>query len=243
MSKIVRRALSYSSGLTKMSGEFVADESKSGPRPGVLVVHEAFGLGEHAINGAERLASLGYAALAIDLWGERAQITEMPKVMDAIGAMTSDRKSWMGRVEAAHRVMTGQPEVSADRIAIIGYCFGGATALEYARAGGEIKGAASFHGALNPLGADWSSAKTKAKLLICTGADDPLTPASAVAAFQENISGSGVDWEMNIYSGTKHSFTNPAADSAGMPEALGYNNQSDRRSWERLTAFLAEIFT
>jgi dienelactone hydrolase len=242
MPKIVRKPIHYTHGDTAMSGEYVVDESIAGPRPGVLIVHEAFGLGEHAIQNAERLAGLGYAALAMDLWGDRAQITEMSKVMETIGTMIADRATWMGRTQAALDALAAQPEADAGKLAAIGYCFGGATVLEFARTGGAILGAGSFHGALNPLGADWSSDKTKAKLLICTGFEDPLIPVAAVATFQENIAGSGVDWEMDIYSGTVHSFTNPAADAAGNPEMIAYNAQSDRRSWDRLTNFLDEIF-
>jgi dienelactone hydrolase len=242
MPNFVRTPIDYSFGDVVMSGELVVDASIAGPRPGVLVVHEAFGLGEHAIANAERLAGLGYAALAMDLWGSRAQITEMPKVMDAIGAMIADRATWMGRVGAALDTLADQPEVDAAKLAAIGYCFGGASVLEFARTGGGVLGVGSFHGALNPLGADWSSERTKGKLLICTGSDDPLVPAAAIAAFQENIAGSGVDWELNLYSGTKHSFTNPAFQGAAANEMIEYNAQSDRRSRERLDAFLAEIF-
>lgn len=242
MPNFVRTPIDYSFDGVVMSGELVVDASIAGPRPGVLVVHEAFGLGEHAIANAERLAGQGYAALAMDLWGSRAQITEMPKVMDAIGAMVADRATWMGRVEAALQTLAGRPEVDAAKLAAIGYCFGGATVLEYARTGGGVLGVGSFHGALNPLGADWSSDRTKGKLLICTGADDPLVPFSAIATFRENIAGSGIDWEIDVYSGTKHSFTNPAFTGAAANEMIEYNPQSDRRSRERLSAFLAEIF-
>lgn len=242
MPNIVRKPIDYSFGGVAMSGEMVFDADIAGPRPGVIVVHEAFGLGEHAISNAERLAGLGYAALAMDLWGSRAQITEMPKVMDAIGAMVTDRVTWMGRIDAALQTLASQPEVDAEKLAAIGYCFGGATVLEYARTGGGVLGVGSFHGALNPLGADWSSDRTPGKLLICTGAEDPLVPFSAIAAFRENIAGSGVDWELDIYSGTKHSFTNPTFTGAAANEMIEYNPQSDRRSRDRLDAFLAEIF-
>lgn len=242
MPNFVRKPIDYSFGGVAMSGELVFDAAISGPRPGVLVVHEAFGLGEHAIASAERLAGLGYTALAMDLWGSRAQVTEMPKVMEAIGAMVADRAAWMGRVGAALETLAAQPETDPAKLAAIGYCFGGASVLEFARTGGGVRGVGSFHGALNPLGADWSSDRTAAKLLVCTGAEDPLVPPEAIATFQQNIAGSGVDWEIDIYSGTKHSFTNPAFTGPAANDMIEYNPQSDRRSRARLDAFLAEIF-
>jgi len=242
MPQLTSKALEYHHGSTRMSGHFVTDDSKGGRQPGVLVVHEAFGLGSHAIASAERLAGLGYAALAIDLWGERAQITEMPKVMETIGRFAGDRKMWVGRVEAARQALLAQPKVDGNRLAAIGYCFGGATVLEYARSGADIRGVASFHGGLDPVGNDWDAARTKAKLLICIGAEDPMIPASAVVALQDNLKKGGVDWEVNTYGGAKHSFTNPDADKAGLPQALAYNKRADQRSWASMAAFLAEIF-
>lgn len=242
MTDLVRKTLAYSFGPANMAGEFVVDRTRSGPRPGVLVVHEAFGLGEHAIASAERLAGLGYAAIAIDLWGNQLQFEEMPAVMQAIENLVWDHDAWMGRVEAARAVLAAQAEVDEANIAAVGYCFGGATVLEYARMGGRVKGVVSLHGAVAPLGKEWSADRTSAKLLLCSGADDPLIPPSDLAAFQEAIGDSGVDWEIDIYSGTRHSFTNPAADFASLPEVIAYNEQSDRRSRARLDRFLAEIF-
>lgn len=244
MSRLTSTALEYHYGSTRMSGQFVIDDTKtkSGRRPGVLVVHEAFGLGSHAIASAERLAELGYAALAIDLWGERAQITEMPKVTEIIGRLVGDRNLWTGRVEAARQALLAQPKVDGHRLAAIGYCFGGSTVLEYARSGADIRGVVSFHGGLDPVGNDWDAVRTKAKLLLCTGAEDPIIPASSVVTFQDNLRKGGIDWEVNTYGGTKHSFTNPDADKAGMPQVLGYNKQADQRSWASMAGFLAEIF-
>ena len=242
MTTLTRRTLDYAHDGVTMAGELVIDETPSRPRPGVLVLHEAFGLGDHAIRSAERLAGLGYAAFAMDLWGAREQISEMPAVMNKIGAITTDRAAWMGRVASALDALASTAGVDRDRLAAIGYCFGGATVLEFARTGGAIKAAVSLHGALSPLGAEWSSARTTAKLLVCTGAKDPLVPATDVATLQERLAESGVDWEIDIYSDTRHSFTNPDLDEASMPGVIGYNAQSDQRSWRRLTSLFEEVF-
>jgi dienelactone hydrolase len=241
MSNLVEKALDYSYGDTRMSGHYAVDSAVSGPRPGILVVHDAFGLADHAIAVARRLAALGYAALAIDLWGGRRQFDNLPEIREFMGKFMQDREMWMGRVDAARVVLCAQPEVDAKRLAATGYCFGGTTVLEYARTGGEVGGVVSFHGGLDPLGAEWDTEKTKAKLLVCTGAEDPMIPASSVVAFQENLRKTSIDWEVNCYSGTTHAFTRPDAGKMGVPH-LAYNAQSDRRSWESMCALFREIF-
>lgn len=234
--------LTYRHGETVMKGEFVFDSARSGPRPGVLVVHEAFGLGDHAIASARRLAEAGYAALAVDLWGNRTQLTEMENVMQTIGGLVADPAAWMGRLDAALAALNGQQGVDPSRSAAIGYCFGGASVLEFARRGAALKGVVSLHGALGPVGDAWSADTVAARILMCVGADDPLIPRDAITGFQQAADGSGVDYEIDIYGGTLHSFTNPAADGPGMPDFAAYNARADRRSWTRTVDFLAEIF-
>jgi len=242
VSTVAARDVEYKHNQTRMLGYFASDTAVEGPRPGVLIVHEASGIGKHVTNIAARIAGLGYAALAIDLWGERRQLADMTEAMDMIGKVAGDNATWMGRVEAARQALNEQPETDGSRTAAIGYCFGGATVLEFARTGGDVLGVASFHGGLDAVGPDWSSAQTESKLLVSTGADDPMVPLSSLATLQERLAARGLDWEIDIFGGTKHSFTNPEADGLGMPDALAYNAQTDKRSWDRLCSFLAEIF-
>lgn len=241
-STLNRSTINYSHGITNMSGEYFVSADTSQRRPGILVLPGGSGLGSHAIERAEHLASLGYATLAVDYWGERRQISGVPAALQAIADLTSDHQAWMGRIAAAREALLARAEVDAERLAAVGYCFGGATALEYARTGGELRGVVGFHATLGEVGAQWSSERTDAKLLLCTGAGDPLVPGTALETLQRNLNGSGVDWEIDIYSGTRHAFTNPLIDSAGMPDIAAYNGQSDRRSRDRLIAFLQEIF-
>jgi len=237
MSSTTARDINYDHAGVTMVGRMVVPGDGVGKLPGVIVIHEAFGLGDHAIAAAERLAEAGYAAFALDLWGDRQQCS-LPGVMDNIAQLVSDGTAWMGRIEAARAVFASQPEVDADRMAAIGYCFGGASALEFARTGHTIKAVVSLHGGLDPVGKDWSA--NQARVLVCTGFDDPMVPASALTAFEVAMTAAGVNWEINLYGGTKHSFTNQDAASAGMPDAIAYNEQADRRSWDSLTRFLSE---
>jgi dienelactone hydrolase len=242
MSQLIEKALDYHFGSTRMSGHFVVDELQVGPRPGVLVVHDGFGLGSHAIGAAQRLAQLGYAALAVDLWGERARFGEIAPMMETIGRFKNDPTLWMGHVDAARDAFVTQTDVDGANLAGIGYCFGGATVLEYARSGADVRGVVSFHAGLDVVGSDWGITRTKAKVLLCTGADDPMAPPSALVALQHALGKGGVDWEVNTYGGTKHGFTNPEVDKAGMPHALAYNKRADLRSWGSMVTFLAGIF-
>jgi dienelactone hydrolase len=242
MSNIYKSDLEYSFGETKMRGYFAVDSERRTKRPGILIVHDAFGLDLHYIGVADRLAEKGFAALAIDLWGGRRQFANPEEAMSAVAGLLGDRESWTGRVEAARRSLVAQTGVDGGKIAAVGYCLGGSTVLEFARFGGDIAGAVSFHGGLDFVGADWDGAKVKAKLLVCTGVEDPLVPWTALTAFQDNLRNGGVNWELDIYSRAKHSFTRPDAAARSASDRSGYDPQADRRSWRAMSDFLGEIF-
>lgn len=235
--------LEYSRGSTKMLGYFAVEAEGRTERPGILVVHDAFGLDSHCIGIADRLAAKGYAALAIDLWGDRRQFTNTSdEVRNAVAGLLGDREAWMGRVDAARQTLAAQAGVDGTRLAAIGYCFGGSTVLEFARSGADIDGVVSFHGGLDLVGADWGSARVRARLLVCTGVEDPLVPWPALTALQGNLRNCGVNWELDIYSHARHSFTRPDAAKRSTPDRSGYDPQADRRSWRAMLGFLAEIF-
>jgi dienelactone hydrolase len=213
-----------------------------GARPGVLVFPEAFGLGEHAIGRAERLASeLGYVALACDLWGERKQLTDMAQVMPALGALTQDVAGLRARVLGALQTLAAQEGVDGGRIAAIGFCFGGTMGFELATCS-QIKAAIGFHSGLQVPSLAADAARITGKVLALLGADDPAIPPEARAEFIRILSAAGVDWQMTLYGGVVHSFTNPAADQAGQPAFLRYDARADRRSWTQMTALLEEVF-
>jgi dienelactone hydrolase len=234
--------LEYRYADSRMNGYFAVATVGGTKRPGVLIVHDAFGLDAHCIGIADRLAAQGYAALAIDLWGDRRQYTDSQDVRSAITGLLNDRETWMGRTEAARQSLIAQPGVDGTRIAAIGYCWGGSTVLEFARIGNEVMGVVSFHGGLDHVGAEWDSARVQARLLVCTGAEDPLVPWSALSSFQDNLRKGGVNWELDVYSRAKHSFTRPDAAARSTPDRSGYDAQADRRSWRAMLDFLGEIF-
>ena len=244
MPKIVGKPIEYFYDTSRLVGYFCEGETTFGKRPGIVLVHDAFGVGDYMKRRANALAELGYAVLVADIWGEGAQPQEESEIGPLIGRFAGDRATWMGRLQEAHKVLTSQPQVDARKIASIGFCFGGASVLEYLRTSGDTQGVVSFHGGLDLVGTEWSSpAGKRGKALILTGADDPMAKPSVLLELQKNLTQAGVDWEVNIYGNTKHGFTRPDSDRTNKPEVIAYNSQSERRSWAAMRRFLDEIFS
>ena len=216
--------------------------AKGGAAPGVLVFPEAFGLGEHAIGKAERIASeLGYVALACDLWGERKQLNGLAEVMPALGALSGDAARLRGRVTDALKTLTSQDGVDASRTAALGFCFGGTMSFELATCS-DIKAAIGFHSGLNVPSLASDAKQIKAKVLALLGADDPGIAPEQRQAFIDTLTTAGVDWQMTLYGGVVHSFTNPHADRVGQPAFARYDEKADKRSWLQMAALLNEAF-
>ncbi len=215
--------------------------SGSGSAPGVLVFPEAFGLGEHAIEKAERIAQeLGYIALACDLHGERRSIG-MDGLAAALGPLRASAEKVRARTGDALSALLSQPGVDASRIAAIGFCFGGTMAFELALSGADIRAAIGFHSGLT-VTSPQDAGRIKGKVMALLGAEDPGIPAAQREAFHKMLTDAGVDWQMSLYGGVVHSFTNKEADKAGRPEFLRYDEAADRRSWNEMAALLAEVF-
>ena len=229
--------VNYKQGETELRGYLFYDDTTDGKRPGILVVHEWWGLNDYAKERAKMLAQMGYVAFALDMYGE-GKTTEHPKTAgEWASAVTPD----LGRERflAAYNVLKNNKLTADGKMAAIGYCFGGGVVLSAAKAGIDLRGVVSFHGSL-PV--DSVAAGTiKAKILVCHGAADPFSPPERVQQFQKSLEDAGADWEMNIYGGAKHSFTNKSADAHGIP-ALQYNAEADRRSWAAMRSFFDEIF-
>jgi len=212
-----------------------------GSAPGVLVFPEAFGLSEHAMEKADRLASeLGYVALACDLHGERRSIG-MDGLAAALGPLRTDASRVRARVNDAMAALLQQPGVDGSRIAAIGFCFGGTMAFELALTGADIKAAIGFHSGLQ-VTSPQDASKIKGKVMALLGAEDPGIPADQRESFHRMLTDAGVDWQMSLYGGVVHSFTNKDADKAGRPEFLRYDANADRRSWNEMAALMAEVF-
>ncbi|AYJ85361.1 dienelactone hydrolase family protein (plasmid) [Sphingomonas paeninsulae] len=233
--------LTYDADALQMESHLYIDAAREGRRPGVLVFPEAFGLGDHAKSRAERLAGLGYVTLACDLHGNGKVYNELDAVMGLINPLREDPKRTRARARGGLDALLARPEVDPARVAAIGYCFGGTMALELARGGGAIAGVVGFHSGLATVSPDDAKAIT-GKVLVCTGADDPGIDAAQRTAFEEEMRAGGVDWQMNVYGGVVHSFTNPAADRLGRPNFARYDAKADARSWTEMQAFFDEIF-
>lgn len=233
------REVQYRQNGTVLTGFVAWDAARQGPRPGVLVVHEWWGHNEHARSQARRLAEAGYVGFALDMYGD-GKVTTHPDTAQAfMNAAIQDMAVLGARFAAARAELAADPNVDPERIAAIGYCFGGAVVLAQARSGADLDAVASFHGALIPGPVD--SGAVRARVLVLTGGADPMVPPEAVEGFRREMQAAGARFEIVSYPGVKHSFTNPGADAVPM-DGLGYDAEADRQSWEKMLAMFREVF-
>jgi dienelactone hydrolase len=186
------------------------------------------------------LAELGYVAFALDLYGE-GEVLQGPAAMARIQVMLAEPGLVRRRALLGWEAMRRLPQVDASRTSAIGYCFGGRAVIELARSGADLRGVVSFHGLLDAAPLEVEQA-IRAKLLICTGAEDPMVPAQQVVAFQDGLRAARVDWQLITYGGARHAFTNRDARPEMHP-ALAHHVLADQRSWVAMRAFLDEVFT
>lgn len=238
--EIHTEVVEYKHGDAILEGFLALDDALEGKRPGVLIVHEWTGLGDYVKSRARQLAKLGYVAFAIDMYGKGIRPKNAEEAAAQANIYRKDRKLMRARANAGFQVLVNHKLVDTKWIAAIGYCFGGGTALELARDGAALAGVVSFHGNLDTPTPD-DAKNIKAKVLILHGADDPHVPPAQVAAFEEEMRKAGVDWQMISYGGAVHSFTNPEAGS-DPSKGAAYNEKADKRSWEAMRTFFAEIF-
>lgn len=211
-----------------------------GPRPGVVAVHEAWGLGAQVQRRAKMLAELGYVALAADIFGDRHIPADPPEAFAIIGKWLGDRAALRQRAGAAVAALKTHAGCSG-QVAAIGYCFGGSTVLELARAGNpDVLGVVSFHGGLEtPMPAQ--AGTVTAKILVCHGAEDELIPHGHLTAFLDEMAAAEADCQTIAYTGAKHSFTNTEAKGDLMPTII-HHPRTDERSWRAMQAHLGEVF-
>lgn len=234
------KAVEYHDGTTVCRGWVAYDDAQSGKRPGVLVVPEWWGLTEYPKTRARDLAKLGYVAFVADIYGEGKTTSNPKEAGELAGRFHNDRAALVRRATAALEQLKKQPGVDTSKLAAIGYCFGGTTVLEVARAGVPLAGVVSFHGGLNtPNPAE--PGRIKAKILVCGGGDDAFVPDDQVDAFKQEMRRAHANWELITYGGAHHAFTNPDAGKFGIPN-IEYNKQADLRSWTAMKDFFAEIF-
>jgi dienelactone hydrolase len=229
----------YKQGDTTLEGFLAYDDSISGKRPGVLVVHQWFGLTDYEKRRATQLAQLGYVAFCADIYGKDARSKNVQEAGAQSGKYKSDRALLRARVNAALDVLKKNELVDTTRVAAIGYCFGGTTVIELARSGAELNGVVSFHGGLDsPAPADGKN--IKCKVLALAGADDPFQKPEDLTAFESEMRDNKVDWQIVFYGGAVHAFTQP--DPGFVNAGAKYNEKADKRSWEAMKTFFAEIF-
>ena len=234
------REVTYSQNGTTLKGLMAWDANATGKRPGVIVVHEWWGHDEHARNQARRAAEAGYVAFALDMFGEGKQAAHPDDAMKFVTEATKDPAVAVARFNAAMDVIRKDPNVDPERIAAIGYCFGGAVALAMARNGADLDAAVSFHGALETQTPAKPGA-VKARVLVLHGEDDSMVTPAQLDAFRKEMTDAGATFRVVTYPGAKHSFTNPKAESHGMP-ALAYNEEADRKSWKEMLDLFKEIW-
>lgn len=232
----------YKAGETEMRGMLAYDDAQPGKRPGVIVVHEWYGLNDYAKQRARQLAELGYVAFAVDMYGGAKTTTNPREAGQWAGALKKDIPAMRERAKAALATLAADSHVDPQKPAAIGYCFGGTVVLEMARAGMDVKGVVSFHGGLEATTGTETRKPIQAKVLALCGADDPHAPMSQVQAFADEMRSAGADYEIVLYGGAVHSFTNPASGN-NPSKGIAYNAAADRRSWENMQLFFKEIFS
>ncbi len=232
------KTLTYKHGDQECRGFLAWDDSVQGPRPGVLVLHEWWGLNDYARHRAEELAKLGYVAFAGDMYGEGKVTTHPKEAGEMATKVRANIADWRKRATEALEVLKSQPQCDKSRLAAIGYCFGGSTALELAYSGADLKAVATFHAAL-PTPTPEDAKHINATLLICHGADDSFVPPNAIKAFRSALDQAGVKYEFVAYPGAVHSFTVPDADKHNNP-GMKYNKAADEDSWKRMKELFAK---
>jgi dienelactone hydrolase len=232
------RYVEYRHGNSLLVGYFAWDAADQLPRPGVLVSHAWAGRDDFACGKAEALANLGYAAFALDMYGKGVVGTSPEENGRLMAPFMADRALLQGRQLAALAAIRSQPEVDAKRVAAIGFCFGGLCVLDLARTGTDLAGVISFHGLLSQPG-NTTGQKIPAKVLVLHGHDDPMAPPDQLLALQQELTRAGADWQVHLYGGTMHAFTNPKANDPGFGTV--YQASADRRSWQAMQNFLREV--
>lgn len=237
---VITERILYRDGAEELEGYLAYDDKTQDPRPGVLVNHEWTGIGHHIEVQTRRLADLGYVAFAADIYGKDIRPQDPAEAAEWSAKFKKDRPLTRTRASAGLEVLQKHPLVDPERIAAIGYCFGGLVALELGRSGADLKGIVSFHGTLGTPSKE-DGRNIKGKVLILHGGSDPYVPDEQVSAFENEMREAGVDWKLVAYGGAVHSFTNP--DSGDDPsKGAAYNAKADLESWAEMRRFFDDIF-
>jgi len=241
--KIVGTTVEYSAQGVVMKGYLAYDENVKGKRAGVLVVPEWWGLNDYARRRARMLAELGYTSLAVDMYGEGKVVTTPDEAGKLSSGAMKDFDVAKARFMAAVDFLKGQATVDPNRIAAIGYCFGGGVVLNMARQGVDLKGVVSFHGSLTGV-KPAQPGSVRAKILVLNGGADKFITPEQIEAFNQEMKAAGASFQFISYPDALHSFTNSEATELGkkfnMP--IAYNAKADKESWSKMKGFLSTVF-
>ena len=240
--KIKEINVNYSVNGTMMNGVVFFDENIRGKRPAILVVHEWWGLNDYPKMRARQLAELGYIAMAVDMYGSGKVGANPKEAQDLATPFYQDPQLAKSRLEAAQNKLKEFAETDPDKMAAIGYCFGGSVVLNSAKLGADLKGVVSFHGGLAGVKPDKNL--LKANILVCHGGSDKFVPQHDVDVFKHQLDSVGAIYTVNVYPNATHAFSNPDATATGkkfnMP--IEYNAEADKNSWNDMKSFFAALF-
>ena len=238
--KVVTRTVAYEQDGQKLQGYLAYDDAKAGPRPGVLVIHEWWGLNDYTKMRTRQLAEMGYVAFAADMYGD-GKTTRDPKEAQAWSSAVSGQAGLLAlRSKAGLDVMRREKVTDVEKMAAIGFCFGGTTVLQLAYAGVPLKGVVTFHGGLVVPDAQ-QARKIRSPIVILHGAADTFVDPETIEGMRKALDAAKVDWFMVSYARAVHAFTNPDADSFKIP-GIGYNEKAAQRSWDEMARFFQVQF-
>lgn len=235
---VVTRVVEYEHDGVTLKGFLAYDDAATGKRPGVLVVHEWWGLDDYAKDRCKQLAALGYVAFAADMYGQGKTVDHPDDARKMATAVRQNVSKWRARAAAALKQLAAQPNVDPERLAAIGYCFGGSTCLQLAYSGADLKAVATFHAAL-PVPTPDEAKAIKARLYIAHGADDFFIPKESVDQFRSALDAAGVRYTFESFPGVMHSFTVPGADKHNI-KGMKYDKAADEKSWAQMRALFKE---
>jgi len=236
---VKKENVDYAAGATKLEGFVAYDDADSTKKPAVIVIHDWLGVTDHTKQKAEELSKMGYVAFAADIFGKNTRPKDQKEAAEFAGKYKADIPLLRERVRAAYDKVAAMPNVDAKKIVVMGYCFGGTTALELGRSGAALAGIASFHGGLGtPNPADGKN--IKAPVLVMHGADDPYVPAKEVEAFKKEMKDAKVKLSFVAYPGAVHSFTIPGAGN-DKTKGAAYDADADKKSWVEFSKFLKRV--
>jgi dienelactone hydrolase len=237
---VIENTMDFEHNGNKYRGYIYHDDAVSGKRPGVMVVHQWWGLTDYAKDRARQLAEMGYVSFAMDMYGENKVTKHPEQAQEWMTQTTSNADAWRALANKGLDLLKANDKVDTARVAAIGYCFGGSTVMQLAYSGADVVGVVSFHGTLPPASPEQAKA-IKGKVLIEHGNADTFVPAERITQFKDALDQAKVDYTFHGYDGVRHAFTDPGADSRGI-ENLKYDAEADKKSWAAMKTFFNQIF-